>query len=176
MKHIFISIIVMAGVSLAQGSKPKLGYTEVGPNTISVEFAANTTDTINFSLPPYGGLWPSPNITRFSSSNPLPAIVQNTGSLALYVKMTAGNAADSCDIVAFPLDRYGSIVKNDSVDFLTVGTLANTTIDNPGDGQVKRYNLTGEFAPGFFGVAFVFYMRDLAGGARTFRFELPSTQ
>lgn len=176
MKRIFLLIFIMAGMTAAQSNKAKLGYTEIGPNTISVEFAVNTSDTINFSLPPYGGLWPSPNTTRFSSSSPLPAIVQNTGSIALYVQLTSGNDADSCDIVAFPLDRYGSIVKNDSVDFLTVGTLENTTADNPGDTHVKRFNLTGQFAPGFFGVAFVFYMRDLSGGARTFRLELACTQ
>lgn len=176
MKRIFILILVMAGMASAQ-YPVKIGYTEVAASTISVSFSANTSDTVNFSMPPASGIWPSPNTTRFNTTtNLLPARIANTGSIALYVQLTSGNDADSCDIVAFPLDRYGSIVKNDSVDFLTVGTLLNTTVDNPGDTWVKRYNLTGQFAPGFYGVAFVFYMRDLAGGARTFRFELVCTQ
>ena len=176
MKRILFFVLFLAGVASAQ-YPVKLGYNEIAANTVSATFAANTSDTINFSLPPASGIWPSPNTTRFNSStNLLPARITNTGSIALYVQLTDGDDADSLDIVAFPLDRYGSIVKNDSIDFLTVGTLANTTVDNPGDGQVKRYNLTGEFAPGFFGVAFVFYMRDLAGGARTFRFELACVQ
>lgn len=175
MKRIFLLIFVMAGMAAAQ-YPVKLGYTEVAASTIEVTFSANTSDTINFSLPPASGIGPSPNVTRFSSSNPLPARIANTGSIALYVQLIDGDDADSLDIVAFPLDRYGSIVKNDSIDFLTLGTLGNTTVDNPGDTHVKRYNLTGQFAPGFYGVAFVFYMRDLADGARTFRFELVCTQ
>jgi len=176
MKRTFVFLLLLAGVVSAQ-YPVKIGYTEIANNTIDVTFSPNTTDTINFSLPPASGIWPSPNTTRFNSTtNLLPARVTNTGSLTLNVQLISGEDADSLDIVAFPLDRYGSIIKNDSIDFLTVSTVANTTVDNPGDGQVKRFNLTGEFAPGFFGVAFVFYLRDDDAESRTFRLELAVVQ
>ena len=172
MKRILIAVIALCTTVAPAQNPVRNGYVSFGKNEISVTFAVNTTDTIKFALPPTYGPATAPWSTSGTGTvGVMPIQVMSTGNECLTVELTSGNAADSIDTFRiFTLDSDGDIIRNDSLDVSVAG------VNNPGDGQVKRQSLVGQFAPGYHGIAIIFEVADLTGGNRTFRFRLPSAQ
>ena len=172
MKRTFIAVIALCATVVLAQNPVRNGYVSFGKNEISVTFAVNTTDTIKFALPPTYGPTTSPWSTGGTGTvGVMPIQVMSTGNECLTVELTSGNAADSIDTFrVFGLDSDADIIRNDSLNVSVTG------VNNPGDGQVKRYSLVGQFAPGYHGIAVVFQVADLTGGNRVFRFRLSSAQ